>query len=88
MSPFLVQDITWHLKEFFFLNWCSLPFSFFSFSSPFPFFFWPHGMQDLSQPGMEPVPLHWELGVLTTGWAGKSIVFFLFQSNLQTPVKH
>ena len=33
-------------------------------------------MQDLSQPGMEPVPLHWELGVLTTGWPGNSTVFF------------
>ena len=67
MSPFLVQNITWHLKEFFFKLVLFTLFLFFSFSSPFPFIFWPHGMQDLSQPGMEPVPLHWELGVLSTG---------------------
>ena len=39
----------------------------------FFFFFWatPCGMWDCPQPKMEPGPLHWECGVLTTG-PGKS----------------
>ena len=31
-----------------------------------------HGMLDLSQPGIEPMSLHWEHGVLTTGPPDKS----------------
>ena len=38
------------------------------------FFFFCHTMRhaDLPQPGIKPVPLHWEQGVLTTGPPGKS----------------
>ena len=37
------------------------------------------------QPGIEPVPLHWQLGVLTPGPPGKSLDYSIF--NLRNSLK-
>lgn len=47
-------------------------------------------MQDLSSPAKNQThgPLHWKLGILTTGLAGNSLFLFLSQKKIKKTMKN